>query len=86
MTINLKEFDKHKLELFKILHLLNEDFRLCKHLKNSHRILTGFLFAYSLFLNNQNSSNYVEYYLKTCPEIILDFKSSDILTSLQKIC
>ena len=39
-----------------------------------------------MFLNDKNSQYYIEYYLKIYPEVLLSFKSSDILMDLHKIC
>ena len=86
MNVNLLDFNQYKIKFFKFLHLYNEDLRIVNHKKKINKDLTYFLFIYSMFLSEENSDLYVEYYLKSFPEILKDFHSSKILVNLKEIC
>lgn len=86
MNVNLLDFNQYKIKLFKFLHLYNEDLRIVNHKKKINKDLTYFLFIYAMFLSEENSDLYVEYYLKIFPEILKDFHSSKILVNLKQIC
>ena len=85
VTVNIGDFALEKVKLLKYLHLLNEDLRLCKTRKSLSAKLSYFLYVYSHFLGVNHSPLYSQYYIKICPEVLVQVKQNRYILKMMEI-
>ena len=85
IRIDFNEFEDIKIRLFKLLHLLNEEFRLSINFSALNIKLSFLLHVYAGFLDCRPSALYKNYYLNLFPQIILMLKKNDLLLNIQAI-